>query len=210
MSRKLLAALAATTVTVPLLLAGPSALAAAPTSQAVDSRPSVRTVSDPRGDVWFGTENGDKRRVAHRRIGDLTSFRVAHQRNGVHLRLTMARMKKPAFLASGTVMLKGPNGKRYVAAAFTSVLNDTPRGDHGLWGPGDRKVRCPGMTHRLDYRKGVITMFVPRSCLGSPRWVRARAATYWSGAEKAYIDIAPGRSASENGPWLPRAWRQAS
>lgn len=209
MSRKLLAALAATAVSAPLLLAGPSVSAAAPLTQTADPGPSVRTVSDPRGDVWLQTEDGNHRR-AHRRIGDITTFRVAHQRHGVHLRIKVARMTKPAFLASGVVMLKGPNGKRYVAAAFTSAFDDTPRGDRALWGPGDQEIRCPGMTHHLNYRKGVITMFIPRSCLGNPRWVRARAATYWSGAESAYLDIAPGRSANENGPWLPRAWRAAA
>ncbi len=209
MSRKLLVALAATAVSTPLLLASPSVSAAAPAAQAADYRPSVRTVSDPRGDVWLQTDDGNQRR-AHRRIGDITSFRVGHQRHGVQVRIKVAKLTKPAFLASGTVMLKGPNGKRYVAAAFTSVLDDTPRGVHALWGPGDEEVSCPGMTHRLDYRKGVITLFVPRSCLGNPRWVRTRAATYWSGAETAYLDIVPGKSASENGPWLPRAWRAAA
>lgn len=207
MSSKLLAALATTAVSVPLMLAGPAALAA---PQATDSRPSVRTVSDSRGDVWLQNEDGDnQRRVAHRRIGDITSFRVAHQRHGVRVRIKVVKMTKPALLASGTVMLKGPDGKRYVAAAFTTVFDDTPRGVHALWGPSDERVRCPGMAHRLDYRKGVITMFIPRSCLGSPRWVRTRAATYWSGTDKGYVDIVPGRSGSENGPWLPRIWRAA-
>jgi hypothetical protein len=46
-------------------------------------------------------------------------------------------------------------------------------GQHFLLGynaPGT--VRCPGLTHDLDYEANRVTLTVPRRCIGTPNWVR--------------------------------------
>lgn len=35
-------------------------------------------------------------------------------------------------------------------------------------------LRCPGLAHTLDYERNVVTLRVPRSCVGNPAWVRLR------------------------------------
>lgn len=35
-------------------------------------------------------------------------------------------------------------------------------------------VRCPGLSHQIDYTADTATVSVPRSCLSKPRWVQGR------------------------------------
>jgi hypothetical protein len=36
----------------------------------------------------------------------------------------------------------------------------------------DDEVACTGVTHKIDYKAGTVTIRVPRSCLSNPRWVK--------------------------------------
>ena len=34
------------------------------------------------------------------------------------------------------------------------------------------RVRCPGLSHDIDYEANRVTIAVPRTCIGTPTWVR--------------------------------------
>lgn len=50
-------------------------------------------------------------------------------------------------------------------------------------------VAC-AVTHRIDYDRNQVLLRVPRSCLGTPRWVRAGIRSTVAGALFAYADDA--------------------
>lgn len=57
---------------------------------------------------------------------------------------------------------------------FTEVIS-RPRlrsGRHALYdGVAGERLRCPGVSHRIDYLTDTVTLRVSRTCLGHPRWV---------------------------------------
>jgi hypothetical protein len=53
------------------------------------------------------------------------------------------------------------------------------RGRHVVTDRRGDRVRC-GVHHSIDYRRNVVRVIVPRSCLGLPRVVRGTAAAAWT------------------------------
>lgn len=41
-----------------------------------------------------------------------------------------------------------------------------------LWEQGGDAVSCPGMSHGIDYSDEVVTLRIPRRCVGHPAWAR--------------------------------------
>ena len=42
----------------------------------------------------------------------------------------------------------------------------------------ESEEECAGMAFKIDWRRDFFRVRIPRSCLGTPRWVRAGAAVY--------------------------------
>lgn len=69
-------------------------------------------------------------------------------------------------------------------------------------------VRCSGMRHQVNYAKDVITVMVPRRCLGYPGEVRWAGQLYWIKRWEDTDPDAPGISVYGPHDYFPtlRAW----
>ena len=57
------------------------------------------------------------------------------------------------------------------------VAREAPRGRVIMTKGTGRRVKCHGLSTKVDYVGQRVTVSVPRSCLGRPRWVKVGIAT---------------------------------
>ncbi|CUR59603.1 exported hypothetical protein [metagenome] len=202
--------------TASLLLAttttGAAAPAPAPSGDSADSgqsaHPSVRRVRDARHDVRRVTEREGGEALSpapSRRHGDITALRVAHAQDAVLTRVRLRSLTRHDRLFGAVVQLRTAEAT-YSAVVFR--LLPTQRFQVSFDGGG--LDSCAGLRYHLDYRRDTVTVRLPRTCLGTPNWVRARAVIDYFGPrgrnDVFYADAAPG-SSLDPVPFLARVWR---
>ena len=145
---------------------------------------------------------------AGRRRGDITQVRTTYGGSRVTITATVREVgRRPAVYAEIKTSAGGP---RFV------IAGSARRGhaEVALYrAPDTESARaCPGLTMHARRAKGTVSLSVPASCIGSPRWVRTSFATTslhvpapaefaWSGAiddVKYFVDIAGMKGVSEH------------
>jgi hypothetical protein len=166
---KLKAAIFATTVAAAVI--APAAAASAAST----------TVKDGAGDVWENTydaaTDGDVWTPTESAYNtDVVSTVIKHNLNRVSIKMTYNDLQKqPDVSISALVNMRFDQGARRFAFVDASP---------GSWGgssqvfknnakTGPAPVACGGLTHAVDYVANTVTMSIPRTCLGSPRWIEA-------------------------------------
>ncbi len=151
-------ALPLTALTVP----APASAAAEPVSRIV--------LDDPAGDVWAIAEGENAEPVSAGDVptADVIRAVVRHGRHHVVVRLTFTNLRRiePQHY---TAMIITP---RRLRAAFVSAGPRRWGGRHQLVNGNFGNVKCPRLSHRIDYDTEQVTMSIPRGCLGRPSWVR--------------------------------------
>ena len=155
MVQKLSAALGSGVLSVAMLTA------VAPVADA-DELPTAVVLHDGPGDVWTVDASGLRRTDFP--DADVTRAFIRHATYAVRIRMRFADLRR-------------------VGVQFYDVSIGTPRTSYFvelLSAPGARRGRhffegsqdtCRQMTHRIDYANNVVSMRIPRRCLGRPRWV---------------------------------------
>jgi hypothetical protein len=92
---------------------------------------------------------------------------VTHGHYAVRLRLRYANLRRVGHQAY-RVDLQTPRADFFAAVVAGS---DTRQGRHLL--ERESTVRCRGFRHEIDYGTDVVTLRIPRRCLGRPRWIKA-------------------------------------
>jgi hypothetical protein len=184
-----------------------------PASARADYRPAVQRTTDRTGDVRRIAERNGHEVITlapHRRIGDIESLRVRYREHNVALRIKTTELRPNRSFYGATFQFRDSGGHTATAGVF--AFADNPRGLVFLERDG-RDVTCPGIRHRTMVRDGVFKIWVPRACLGSPDWVRVRAAVvigdFGAKGDVFYADVAPGGRLRGSG-YLPRAWHPGS
>jgi hypothetical protein len=162
-------------------LAGPSAQAA------------TVTVDDVVGDVSVHTPRGTRPLGDTRANVDLVRASVTHAPRLVRVRLTYDELVRGTDFRIAGVVLRTPARERFVL--HWGAFPGKPRGDVELYGltGDDPQRRCRGLSGAPDYARDVVTVEVPRSCLGRPRWVEfvALGEAFGTGeSDDMYGDIA--------------------
>lgn len=133
---------------------------------------------DPRGDVvkvgpeWTGPQGGYVVNPApYKRHGDITRTRLRHTGNRVRIRLAFADLRRQPVLLDVETRVWTNEG----------VLHDVYLSARpGQWAGkvymlSDGAIRRCRTRHSIDYADNVVTISIPRVCLGRPRWVQIAA-----------------------------------
>ena len=164
-------------------LAVPALLSTSATAQ--EARTTEVTVRDGAGDVWTAPVGGDTFTAApEQRVGDVLRMRVAHRHEAVTVRLVFADLRR-AGSAFYELDLRTDKG---AASAQVEAGRHHWAGRQHLWAADGNQLTCAGMTHRIDYDANVVTLRIPRSCLGDPTWVRALNYDRRETATTQYVD----------------------
>jgi len=81
-----------------------------------------------------------------------------------------------------TAMIIAPRRPR---AVFVSAGPRRWGGRHQLVNGNFGSVKCPRLSHRIDYDADQVTMAIPRGCLGRPDWVRVDLSNVMFGGKTA-------------------------
>ncbi|HET7735972.1 MAG TPA: hypothetical protein VFK52_08370 [Nocardioidaceae bacterium] len=129
------------------------------------------TLSDPAGDTWTAADPADPAGSA--RNTDLRRTVLVHAAKRLTVRSRYVDLVQPRRGETLTLAVRirvddGPKRNAFVIAPRSA-----PYGRHRLvLERNDAAVRCDGMRHRISYARDVISLSIPRTCLGRPRWVQ--------------------------------------
>ena len=133
--------------------------------------PVTRVVlSDGAGDVWSIT---DSEQDSYQPAGsvptvDATKAVVDHKKRSLVVRVSLVDLKR-VHSQQVAAFITTPRRLMFAAAGATPGRR---AGRHHLIDYNRGKVRCPGIRHRFDYDADLVSMRIPRTCLGRPRWVK--------------------------------------
>ncbi len=144
-------------------------LAAAPASAA-------RLVThDGTGDVYEKGDGEVYAEVGTRTNADVVGSALRHTDRRVHASVRYADLVAGDDRVITPVRVHASTGKTYVlrVSAGPGEREGTARLLR-YTGTGARTVRvaCPGLQHSVSYADDLVSVSVPRGCLGSPAWVR--------------------------------------
>jgi len=165
-------------------------------------------IPDGSGDAWKSVGEDEFTHVGTAPNTDLTQTRVSHRARYVVIRAAYEALQKGApeeFELRAFLRAPHPNGtRRYVAYARA----DGPKGHTKYYLAHYRDgvlMDCEGLTGRTRFGTDVLTVRVPRSCLGHPRWVQFQGAAYSYTEEGSFNDDAQ-RKAPFSTSLRPKAW----
>lgn len=165
------------------------------------------SVRDGHGDVWRRepTSYTPTDQPAGTQLNaDVLRTTVAHLRRQVRVGVHYADLAPSDGAWQFEVLLRTDADAVY-DVVVTATSGD-PSGSVSMWEDGDPSYSCKAVQHTLSYATDVVTLSIPRRCLGRPASVRflARAeAMHWSalGTEVDYNDDALSPAARSQGAW---------
>jgi hypothetical protein len=129
------------------------------------------TFTDGRGDVWAHFD--DVKRAPNHARGDIVRAVIAHNDRQVVVRTRFAKLDRKGLRFVVAARLGTNAGVDRVVRLSAGPGQATWQGTTHLYrGNNITRVEC-APSHRIDYAADVAVVRVPRTCLGSPRWVRA-------------------------------------
>ncbi len=170
MSRRSLVLVAAA-ITLPL-----AGLAVPASAGPAEERISRVLLGDPTGDVWAIGEGEDEQweSAGEAPTADVLGAVVRHGRHKVVVRMTFTNLRRVDPQSYSATIFS----RREYGAVFVSAGPGRWKGRHQLVDGSFGSVRCPNLDHSIDYVTEQVTVRVPRSCLGRPRWVRVGIANF--------------------------------
>lgn len=101
---------------------------------------------------------------------DVTRVVANHKGRNLTIKVRTRTAMKGVFMANG--MIRTPRKRLLlVTMRMPMVGNNVELLDFSSKRE-DPTVRCPGLKRTFDKSRTVMTLTIPRSCLGNPRWVR--------------------------------------
>lgn len=133
--------------------------------------PSRVVLRDGTGDVWkVNVRTSAWRKVGELPAADVTRAVVRHRSDTVVVRVRFVDLRRTGRQTYWTG-IETPRDTFYTelvsrrgARAGQLTLFD---------GPAGARLPCAQLAHRIDYAADLVAVRVPRSCLGTPRWVTA-------------------------------------
>jgi hypothetical protein len=138
-------------------------------ASAAEDLPSRVVLHDGTGDVWTSAISAidePSPTITSYPAADVTKAVVTHGHYALRLRLRFANLRRVGHQAY-RVDLQTPRADFFAAVVAGS---DIRQGRHFL--ERESTVRCRGFRHEIDYGTDVVTMRIPRRCLGRPRWIK--------------------------------------
>jgi hypothetical protein len=127
------------------------------------------TVKDATGDLYSLTSETPTEVSGP--DGDIVSVTTRHSRRQVSIRVRARHLSLDQTLLLAKVRT-GPTGPAYFFSGTADIGMRVALMSKGQ----ERLVVCPGIRMVFRPARGYVEAVIPRSCLGSPRWVRTGAA----------------------------------
>lgn len=188
-----------------------SAVPVSSAASAIEDPVSRVVLDDPTDDVWAIAEGENEEWVS---AGDLPTADVVravvrHGRYKVAVKMTFTNLRRVEPQSYNAMLVS----RRQYGAAFVSAGPGRWKGRHVLVDGNWSKVKCPRLSHSIDYVTEQVTMSVPRSCIGRPNWVRVGMVNYMfhGETEEGFQEITDNpHTADPEGKFTQRLYRRGS
>ncbi|MDP3891552.1 hypothetical protein [Nocardioides sp.] len=139
---------------------------------------------DAVGDVGsFTDESENFTTLPGQKVGDVVRSVGKHKGKRVSFSVKMRALPKTKH-SHGVVTRIVTNKKTYFADAHSAP----GLGSDVFLTRNGKLIDCAGMRHKRSAKRNTITLSVPRSCLGNPRWVKLGGGVYWLKGNKSFVD----------------------
>ncbi|HET6625792.1 MAG TPA: hypothetical protein VFG63_05345 [Nocardioidaceae bacterium] len=135
------------------------------------------TLHDARGDMWQLHFSGGTDPAPGTRVGDVRRARFTHGLRRIVVRQRYVDLRRTGAYWLYTVRLQ--NGSRIYREVELHAGPGSWQGGTAVFNRRGDRVACR-VGHRIDYRRNLVVLAVPRRCLGNPHRVRASAASSWA------------------------------
>ena len=164
------------------------------------------TVEDTRHDMWVIEEGStDPDPAPDARLGDFVRTTYRHKLHLVVVKSSFVELKRVGRRFTMWVDMRDPDGTTTTAGVRTSPSNRAGR--TLLFDSRGRDIACD-VRHRVDYQANVVRLVIPRACLDTPRWLRFRQLSEYSGSTLRYADLDdPSTSGPPDVVWSARVRR---
>lgn len=153
---------------------------------------------DAAHDVVVLDENGNEVKDPSRLDGDILTSGVSYYGRRLGLSMSFSDLGHDTAFSGYLFAIKTNEHKRFVMSIFAAPGEGwvaTLSNRHG-------KVKCRGLSARVDYTADRVQTTIPRRCLSAPRWVQvASGALTGSPDETVYAD-----DSLLNGTWAGTAF----
>ncbi|HET6936989.1 MAG TPA: CPBP family intramembrane glutamic endopeptidase [Nocardioides sp.] len=158
------------------------------------------TLNDASHDMWVIEEGSTQPAPAPgATIGDFVRTTFRHGDRLVVIKSSFLELTRTGKRLTMWVEMRDQSGTRTTAAVRTSPGNRAGR--TLLFTSHGQDIPC-NVRHRVNYQRNVIRLVIPRRCLDTPRWLRFRELSEYSGRSLRFADL---DDPSTTGPPSP-AW----
>jgi hypothetical protein len=185
-----------------------SALAVSGAASAIEEPVSRVVLNDPTGDVWATGDGELDEPVSAGDVptADVVRAVVHHRYSSVAVKMTFTDLRRvePQYYATMIA------SRRQYGAVFVSAGPGGWKGRHQLVDGNFATVRCPRLSHSIDYDTEQVTMRIPRGCIGRPSWVKVGMDNLmFRGGERDFQQISDNpHTAGADGRLTRRLYRQ--
>jgi hypothetical protein len=142
---------------------------------------------DAANDVVIFDDSGNEVKDPSRLDGDILTNGVSHYGRRLGVSMSFSDLGHDTAFSAYLFGIKTNERKRFMLSIYAipgegwAAGLESPRG----------KVRCRGLSARVDYTADRVQATIPRRCLSAPRWARVGAAALTgSPDETVYADVA--------------------
>lgn len=172
----------------------------------VAAQGAVLNIVDERGDVRRMSADGSQFVLAEgERRADILSTRILHTDRALLVRTRLDRLAREGREIGMAMRLRTNDG----TGRFVQLFASRRIGWSGETAISNRRgaaVQCR-TSHTVDYANDVMTVRIPRSCLGNPRWVQATVVSVFFGGRTFLADNPHNTTMRIRGVWTDRIRR---
>jgi hypothetical protein len=149
----------------------------------------------------------DRGEVVDRPAADVLAARVSHRHRTLFVRMRFSNLRRIGWQHYEALVTTPATRGDWFSAFVESDFADRS-GSHVLWdGVGSGRVTCRNMRHDIDFGRDVVRLWIPRACLGNPRWVKVELNNdLATRASRADTSESPSGMQYRDNPFNARAW----
>lgn len=172
----------------------------------VAAQGAVLNIVDEQGDVRRLSADGSHFVLAEgERRADILSTRIMHTDRALVVTTTLDRLAREGRQIGMSMRIRTNDGTgRFVDLAASRRLGWA--GETSISSRRGAVVQCH-TGHRIDYANDVLSVRIPRSCLGNPRWVQLTLVSVFFGGRTLLADNPHTTTMRLGGVWTDRIRR---
>lgn len=125
----------------------------------------------------------------NRTIGDIRGLHAAHLSTVVHVAMYVRSLPRAGIKNEYEFTFKSPGLENFRNLRIVARPGNWA-GYPFLTNYSGKKISCPGLRYLIEYSHKRVVVDVPRSCLGSPEYVRVAAQDLYFVSDRVWVDDA--------------------